>query len=63
MNVFTNESHKTKSSEDIHHDKIVALEVRVGAIEGVDLYDPIQLVKICLVKNIVVPKSFVCSSL
>lgn len=45
VNAFTNESHKTKSSEDIDHDKIATLDNRVRAIKGVDMYDPIQAVK------------------
>jgi hypothetical protein len=36
---FANESHKTKSSNDIDQDKMAALEARIRVIEGVDLYD------------------------
>ena len=39
---FANESHKTKSSNGIDQDKMAALEARIRAIEGVDLYDPVQ---------------------
>jgi len=57
INVFTNESHKTKSFNDIDHDSMVALEARIMAIEGVGLYDPVQAVEMCLVpKKFQVPK-------
>jgi hypothetical protein len=36
---FANESHKTKSSNDIDQDKMAALEAQIRVIEGVDLYD------------------------
>lgn len=49
---------KINSSEDIDYNKIVMLEARVWAIEGVDLYDPTQAAKMCLVLNVVVPKKF-----
>jgi hypothetical protein len=57
-NAFVNESHKTKPSDDIDQDKMAALEARSRAIEGVDLYDPVRAVKMCLVANVVVPKKF-----
>jgi hypothetical protein len=34
------------------------LEAKVRAIEGVDLYDPIQVVEMCMVLNVVVLKMF-----
>jgi hypothetical protein len=34
------------------------LEARVCAIEGVDLYDPVQAAKMYLVLNVIVPKKF-----
>jgi len=55
---FANESRKTKSSNDIDQDKMVALEARIRAIEGVDLYDPVRATEMCLVPNMVVPKKF-----
>jgi hypothetical protein len=58
INPFANESHKTKSSNGIDQDKMAALEARIRAIEGVDLYDPIRATKMCLVPNVVVPKKF-----
>ena len=38
-----NESHKAKSSDRIDQAKLEALEARLKAIEGVDLYDPVWL--------------------
>jgi len=58
MDVFANKSYKIKSSKDIDHDKITALEARIMAIKEVDLYDPIQTVKMCLISNAAVPKEF-----
>jgi hypothetical protein len=58
VDVFFNESHKIKYFKDVDHDKIAASEARVKAIEGVDLYDPVQAIKICLVLNVVIPKKF-----
>jgi hypothetical protein len=58
MDVFTNESYKIRSSKDIDHDKIAALEARIMAIKEVDLYDPVQTVKMCLISNVIVLKEF-----
>jgi len=58
MEAFVNESHKTKPSEDVDQDKMAALEARIRAIEGIDLYDPVRAVEMCLVPNVVVPKKF-----
>nr|XP_034903475.1 uncharacterized protein LOC118040612 [Populus alba] len=55
---FANESHKTKSSDGIGQDKMAALEARIRAIEGVELYDLVRAAKMCLVPNVVVPKKF-----
>jgi len=55
---FPNESHKTKSSNNIDQDKMAALEARIRAIERVDLYDPVRASEMCLVSNVVVPKKF-----
>lgn len=64
VDAFTNKSHKTKSFDDIDQDKMVALKARIRAIKGVDLYDLVQVVEMCLVPNMVVPKNsiFPCSS-
>jgi len=58
IDLVANESHKTKSSNGIDQDKMAALEARIRAIEGADLYDPIHVVEMCLVPNVVVPKEF-----
>jgi hypothetical protein len=58
MDAFTNESHKTKSSKDIDHDKIAALEARVRAIKEVDFYDHVPTINTCLILNMIVPKKF-----
>jgi hypothetical protein len=58
IGTFANESHKTKSSNGIDQDKMAALEARIRAIEGVDLYDPVRAAEMCLVPNVVVPKKF-----
>jgi hypothetical protein len=58
INPFANESHKTKSSNDIDQDKMAALEAQIRAIEGVDLYDPVRATEMCLVPNVVIPKKF-----
>ena len=46
----------TRSSKDIDHDKITTLKARIRAIKRLDLYDFVQVVKICLILNVVVPK-------
>jgi hypothetical protein len=48
MDAFTNEPHKTKSSKDIDHDKLAALEAKVRAIKEVDLYDHVPAINMCL---------------
>ena len=37
---------------------MTTLEAIIRAIEGLDLYDVVQAVKMCLVPNMVVPKKF-----
>jgi hypothetical protein len=37
---------------------MAALETSIRALEGVDLYDPVKVVEMCLVSNVVVPKKF-----
>jgi len=55
---FANESHKTTSSNGIDQDKMAALEARIRAIEGADLYNVVRVPEMCLVPNVVVPKKF-----
>jgi hypothetical protein len=59
IDLFANESHKTKSSNGIDQDKMAVLEARIRAIEGVDLYDPVRAEEMCLVPNVVSRKNFV----
>jgi hypothetical protein len=54
MDTFANESHKARSSDSIDQDKMVALEARIRVA--------VWAVEMCLVPNIVVPKSFVFPS-
>ena len=58
MDAFANESHLANSSDGLDQEKIVALEARIKVIEGVDLYDPVQVAEMCLVLNVLVPKKF-----
>jgi len=58
MNAFANESHKVKSSDSIDQNKMVALEARIRVIKGVDLYDLVRAIKMCLVPNMVISKKF-----
>jgi hypothetical protein len=58
VEAFANESHKIKSSDDINQDKMVALKVKIKAIERVNLYDLVHVVLMCLIPNVVVPKKF-----
>ena len=39
-------------------DKLVALEQRMRAFEGIHLYNPIKDAEMCLVPNVVIPKKF-----
>jgi hypothetical protein len=56
MDSFANESHKTKSFNDI--DKMTVLKAKIRVIEEVDLYDPVRAAGMCMVPNLVVPKKF-----
>jgi hypothetical protein len=38
--------------------KVVAIEQRMRAFEGTSLYDPIKIVEMCLVPNVVIPRKF-----
>ena len=58
VDTFANEFYKTNSSDDIEQNKMAMLEAKIKAIKGVDLYNPVQVVKMCLVPNMVLPKKF-----
>jgi hypothetical protein len=45
-------------SDNIGYDKWTALEERLKAVEGNDLFDPIRAAEVCLVPNILIPKKF-----
>jgi len=60
---FTNdstekESQKGKRVKEDGMNKLVALEQRLRALEGIHLYDPIKAAEMCLVPNIVILKNF-----
>jgi hypothetical protein len=52
------ESQKGKMVKEDGLNKLVALEQRLRAFEGIRLYDPIKDAEMCLVPNIVIPKKF-----
>jgi hypothetical protein len=52
------ESQKGKMVKEDGLDKLVALEQRMRAFEGLHLYDPIKAAEMCLVPNVVIPKKF-----
>jgi hypothetical protein len=58
VNLTTDDPHRMKFSKHVDYDKLTALEERLRAVEGADLYDPVHAVKMCLVPNVAVPKEF-----
>jgi hypothetical protein len=58
MDAFTNEFYKTKYFEGVNYDKITMLNARLRVIKYVGLYDPVQVIEICLVLRVVAPKKF-----
>lgn len=52
------ESQKGKRLKEDGMNKLVALEQRLRALEGIRLYDPIKAAEMCLVPNIVIYKNF-----
>jgi len=52
------ESQKGKRLKEDGMTKLVALEQRLRALEGIRLYDPIKAAEMCLVPNIVIYKNF-----
>jgi len=57
------ESQKGKMVEEHGLNKLVALEQRMRAFEGIHLYDPIKAAQMCLVPKVVIPKSLECQNL
>jgi hypothetical protein len=41
-------------------EKLATLEQRMREFEGTSLYDPIKVVEMCLVPNVVIPKKIEC---
>ena len=58
MDLTDEDPHDGKFSNHERDDKWTALEDRLRAIEGSDLFDPIRAAEVCLVLNIVIPKKF-----
>ena len=58
MDLTNEDPHDVKLSNHEVYDKWTALEERLRAVEGNDLFDPIRAVEVCLVPNIVIPKKF-----
>jgi hypothetical protein len=52
------EFEKDKVLEEDGLKKLAALEERMRAIKGNNLYYPIKAAKMCLVPNVVIPKKF-----
>jgi hypothetical protein len=57
-NWTVDDSHMMKFSKQVDYEKLTALEDRLRAVEGADLYDPVHAAEMCLVPNVVVPKEF-----
>ena len=47
-----------EASEGIGQDMMATLEVGIRVIKGVNLYDLIHAAEMCLVLNVVIPKTF-----
>ena len=58
MDLTNEDPHDVKVSNHERYDKWTALEERLRAVEGNDLFDPIRAAEVCLVPNIVIPKKF-----
>jgi hypothetical protein len=58
MDLTNEETQDVRFSDHVGYDKWTALEERLRAVEGKDLFDPIRAVEVCLVPNIVIPKKF-----
>ena len=52
------EPQRNKIVEENGHEKLAALEERMKAIEGNSLYDPVKAAEMCLVPNVVIPRTF-----
>ena len=58
MDLTNEDPQDIRFSEHVGYDKRTALEERLRAVEGNDLFDPIRATEVCLVPNILIPKKF-----
>jgi len=58
MDLTNEDPQDVRFSDHVGYDKWTALEERLRAVEGNDLFDPIRAAEVCLVPNIVIPKKF-----
>ena len=58
MDLTNEDPQDVRVSDHVGYDKWTALEERLRAVEGNDLFDPIRAAEVCLVPNIVIPKKF-----
>jgi len=58
IDLIVKESQKDKVVKENGLEKLATLEERMKAIEGTCRYDLIKAVEICLVPNVVIPKTF-----
>ncbi|XP_011016207.1 PREDICTED: uncharacterized protein LOC105119733, partial [Populus euphratica] len=58
VNLIIDDSHRMKFSKHVDYDKLIALEERLRAVEGADLYDPVHSAEMYLVPNVAIPKEF-----
>jgi hypothetical protein len=58
MDLATEDPHDVRFSDRVRDDKWTALEERLRAVEGNDLFDPVRAAEVCLVPSIVIPKKF-----
>ncbi|XP_073261302.1 uncharacterized protein [Populus alba] len=58
MDLTNEDSRDVKFSNHEGYDKWTALEERLRAVEGNDLFNPIRAAEVCLVPNIVIPNKF-----
>jgi hypothetical protein len=58
MDLTTEDPHDVRFSDRVRDDKWTALEERLRAVEGNDLFDPVRATEVCLIPSIVIPKKF-----
>jgi len=56
VDLTVEEAYRKKAVKKDNYDKLAALEERMRAIEGAELYDPIKVVQMCLFPNVKLPK-------